>query len=138
MTVPKLQILDAIDRYGGDFSTWPDPALATAARAAALADPDVRASLDAMRDVTRALDGVRAGLDDEIDESGAESRIADSVLTGLGLAPARRWRRLAVAAALLVAAGLGGVYEFAHSSPTTGFDVVVLDPLVFGPAGFDQ
>ena len=39
----------AIDRFGGELAAWPDRALAGEVRAAALADRDVRASLDRAR-----------------------------------------------------------------------------------------
>lgn len=39
-------IRDALDRFGADFSTWPDPARASEARRLARADRDFRARLD--------------------------------------------------------------------------------------------
>jgi hypothetical protein len=133
-------ILAAIDRYGGHIAAWPDRALASAAREAAVADPEVRRRLDLARGLAAGLDLARAAVDDEIDRSGAAPRVARRVIASL---PGRHLRRnawLAIAATLVLAAGLGAIVEISRSTAVgdRALDVVVLDPLVFGPTEADQ
>jgi len=136
----RLDIRRAIDRYGADLSDWPDRALARAARVAALADGEVRAWLDESRALTAALATAAVALDRDIEKSGAVGRVADAVLAKIADNPQPRVRWVAVAATLLLAAGLGGAVQFTLETSVgqAGVDVVVLDPLVFGPAGIDQ
>jgi hypothetical protein len=135
MTGPnRSQMREAIDRHGGDLSRWPDGSLADAVHAALLSDRPLRRYRDEAVAVERRLGAVRLVLDEEILRSGAAERTARAVLARL---PARRWRPswVAVAAALVIAAGLGSVFDLSFLTPVTDtpMEVVVLDPLVFGP-----
>ncbi len=91
-------------------------------------------------DEVRALDAGLAraavALDREIAASGAVERIADRVMRRVARRPARRAVWFAIAAALIVAAGLGSLADLAFVGDRTGpgQEVVVMDPLVFGPA----
>jgi hypothetical protein len=95
------------------------------------------------RDEVRMLDAglTRAALalDRQIADSGSADRVVRKVMARVAGEPVRiAW--FAIAAALLLAAGLGSAADFAlvgaRSDPAQ--QVVVLDPLVFGPAGIDQ
>jgi hypothetical protein len=85
------------------------------------------------------LDAARAAADAEAAVSGAIARVETAVMQSLQRRPARRGRWLEVAAALVVAAGLGSAYDLVASGkgPDAPVNVVVLDPLVFGPAEVD-
>jgi hypothetical protein len=131
----QRELLDAIDRYGSDLASWPDPALANGVRHAALADRAFRARLDAAASLDAGLASVRDTMDAEIAASGAALRVRAGVP---GAVPrridARRWRL--VAAAVVVAAGLGALADVTILAPAGSqpMEVVILDPLVFGPA----
>jgi hypothetical protein len=131
----ETAIREAIDRYGPDFNAWPDRGLASEARQAILADRALRAWYDDAAVLERGLQAARAAADAEIAASGAIARIETGLARRLPRQSAsRRW--LAVAAALVVAAGLGSAYDLAMGVNASGqpVNVVVLDPLVFGPA----
>ncbi len=140
MSVSTATIVAAIDRYGADLAAWPDRDVAKAARIAALNDPDVRAWLDDTRHLEAGLDRARAAIDAEIAGSGAPERVSEAVLAAAARsATVLRPRWVAIAATLVIAAGLGAVYGITTNSPqdNPSFDMVVLDPLVFGPTGLD-
>jgi hypothetical protein len=132
----ETAIREAIDRYGPDFNVWPDRGLAGEARQAILADRALRAWYDDAAILVRGLQAARAAADAEIAASGAIARIESGLARRLPRRSAsRRW--IAVAAALVVAAGLGSAYDLAIGGIASGgqpLNVVVLDPLVFGPA----
>ncbi len=136
MARDERQLLEAIDRYGSDLAAWPDQALANDARHAGLADRAFRARLDAAASLDAGLAFVRNAMDAEIAASGAPLRVREAVL---GAVPrrsyARRWAL--VAAAVVVAAGLGALADVTILAPAGSqpMEVVILDPLVFGPAG---
>jgi hypothetical protein len=140
MTVPVSVIVSAIDRYGADLATWPERDLAKAARLAVLSDPDVRAWLDDARHLEGELDRVRASVDEEIARSGAPERVGAAVRAAAAQSTALHPRWAAIAATLVIAAGLGAAVELTTgvAAGDQSFDVVVMDPLVFGPTGFDQ
>jgi hypothetical protein len=127
-------LVAAVDRFGSDLGLWPDASLARRARAAALADREFRAYLDGAAALGRALAGARAALEEEIDRSGAATRIAASVLSRRPAQPLRpRW--FAIAAAMVLAAGLGGLIDADIAGTRTAGGaqtVVALDPLIFG------
>ena len=135
----QTAIRAAIDRYGSDFNRWGDRALAVEARQAVLADRTLRAWYEDAAALDRGLAAARAASDAEIAASGALARIESGLARRL---PARKMPRrwLAVAAALVVAAGLGSAYDLTVSggSPAQPLNLVVLDPLVFGTAGEAQ
>lgn len=133
---PRLsaELTDAIDRYGSALQRWPDPALANEVRAGVLADRGLRHYFDSAAALDRGLGKVREALDAEIAASGAVARIGAAIQATLPDRHSRsRW--IAVAAALVIAAGLGSVFDLRFLAPLDerGVDVVVLDPLVFGP-----
>jgi hypothetical protein len=131
----QAAIREAIDRHGSDFNAWPDRGLAGEARHAILADRALRAWYDDAATLERGLAAARAAADAEIAASGATARIEAGLARRLTRQrKSSRW--IAVAAALVVAAGLGSAYDLALSGNTSGrpVNVVVLDPLVFGPA----
>ncbi len=92
------------------------------------------------RALNQALAGAAAALDREIATSGAVGRVVGNVLSRTTARSPRRVAWLAIAAALLVAAGLGSLADLALVGPraTPNQEVVVLDPLVFGPTGLGQ
>jgi hypothetical protein len=129
----------AIDRFGADLASWPDQALANEVRAAVLADRGLRAGLDEAAALAADLALARDAIDADIAASGAASRISAAVLGAVSRrGSARRW--VAVAAALVVAAGLGSLVDLSFVAPADEgrVDVVILDPLVFGPTGVEQ
>ena len=134
----ETTIREAIDRYGSDFSTWPDRRLAGEAREAILANRALRAWYDDAVTLERGLTAARAAADVEIAASGALTRVEQGVSKRLlPSRTARSHRWIAIAAGLVIAAGLGSAYDLATSTAAqTGrpINVVVLDPLVFGPA----
>lgn len=97
-------------------------------------------TMDDMRKLEEGLAGAAKVLDREIAASGAVDRIAGRVMARVRRRPVHRATWLAVAAALIVAAGLGSLADLTlfgwRTQPTQ--DVVVLDPLIFGTAVVDQ
>jgi hypothetical protein len=128
-------LVAAVDRFGPDLSRWPDALLARRAREAALADRDFRTYLDGASNLGRALDDARAALDADIERSGAAIRIAAAVAARRPASPPRpRW--YAIAAAMVLAAGLGGLLDAGIVGTKAGSatqTVVAVDPLIFGP-----
>jgi hypothetical protein len=132
-------IHETIDRQGPDFDTWRDPALAGEARRAILADRALRACYDDAVALRDGLAAARTAVDVEVATSGAAARVDAAVLRDLPRRRPRRNRWIAVAAALVLGAGLGSAYDLVASGygGTASVNVVVLDPLVFGPAEVD-
>ena len=97
-----------------------------------------------MPDELRALDGGLAraarALDREIADSGAVDRVARRVMTRVAAGPPhRRALWFAVAATLVVAAGLGSLADVAFTAGSaSNQEVVVVDPLIFGTAVMGQ
>jgi hypothetical protein len=125
---------EAIDRHGADLAAWTDRTLANEVRHAVLADRGLRARLEDAAVLDAGLGMLRDAMDREIAASGAAARVGSAALAAVsrrGLT--RRWA--AVAAALVVAAGLGSLADVSIVAPadTERYEVVVLDPLVFGP-----
>ena len=89
-------------------------------------------------DLDSGLERVRAEIDAEIAGCGAARRIAVAVLSETGMAPRWRLRWVAIAATLVLAAGLGGFVEMTRQQPTSDVNVVALDPLTFGAVAVDQ
>ena len=136
MVRDQRELLDAIDRHGPDLARWSDQVLANDVRHAALADRAFRARLDAASWLDAGLASVRDAMDAEIAASGAVLRVRSAVLAAVPRRiNARRWRL--VAAAVVVAAGLGALADVTILSPAGSqpMEVVILDPLVFGPTG---
>ncbi len=78
-------------------------------------------------------------LDREIAASAAVDRVTRRVMARIARRPVRRGVWFAIAAALIIAAGLGSLADLAFvGARTGGQEVVVMDPLVFGPAVVDQ
>jgi hypothetical protein len=128
-------LLEAIDRYGSDLATWSDQALANEVRGAALADRGFRARLDSAAALDAGLVALRGALDAEIAASRAADRVQAAVLAALPRRiDARRWGL--VAAAVVVAAALGALADVTILAPAGSepIEMVILDPLVFGPA----
>jgi hypothetical protein len=131
-----MDVAEALDRYGADLAAWPDADLAGEARSAALADRGFRARLERQADLETGLARLRGATDAEIAASGATARVQRAVLAAAPRRPdARRWAM--IAAALVAAAALGAVADLTIFAPAGGapFEVVILDPLVFGPTG---
>ena len=97
-----------------------------------------------MPDELRVLDGGLAraarALDREIVSSGAADRVARRVMGRVAAgAPHRRAFWFAVAATLVVAAGLGSLADVAFTGhSTSNQEVVVVDPLIFGTTVVSQ
>jgi hypothetical protein len=83
------------------------------------------------------LHRARAAIDAEIGRSAAPKRVAAAVLAET-VGPQPRFRWVAIAATMVVAAGLGGLYETSRIQGTGDLNVVVLDPLTFGAVAVDQ
>lgn len=125
-------IADAIDRFGGDPSAWPDAALAASARATAAADPVLRAYLDDAAALDRALSRARDDLDRDIASGGGLRRVAAGALAAIEARRRMMW--MAAAAVLVAAAGLGALADvFLATAPAEPVEFVLLDPLVFAP-----
>lgn len=96
---------------------------------------------DALRntDLDRALAAAAAEIDSDIAATGSAGRVSAAILAGIVAAPLRRARWFAIAAALLIAAGLGSIAELTIIGATDDQrqNTVVLDPMVFGPTGAD-
>jgi hypothetical protein len=139
-TALNSAILEGIDRHGGDLRRWPDRVLAKQAGAAALADRDLRASLDAARALDHGLAAARVSLDEEIRVSGAADRIAAAASAATMPRPFGGWRWVAAVAVIVSAAGLGSIadLQFGALGGEAPVNVVVLDPLVFGPIANDD
>ena len=87
----------------------------------------------------RGLARAAEALDREIAASGAADRVVEQVAARVSRrAPGAVW--FAIAAALIVAAGLGSLADlvFFGTRPDPAQEVVVLDPLVFGTTVVDQ
>jgi hypothetical protein len=130
---------DAVDAYGADLARWPNGDLAGAAREALLADRAFRAHWEVAASLDRALAAARVSVDAEIAASGATERVLRALIS-TGVRP-HRWSPrswIAVAAALVVAAGLGSFIDVTVVGSRDGsYDVVVVDPFVFGPAAVE-
>ncbi len=133
-------ILEGIDRHGGDLRRWPDRELAKQAGEAALADRDIRASLDAARALDQGLAAARASLDEEIRASGVADRILAATSAAIAPRPFGGWRWVAAVAVIVSAAGLGSIADLRLGAlgSEAPVNVVVLDPLVFGPIANDD
>ncbi len=97
-----------------------------------------------MPDELHTLDGGLAraarALDREIADSGAAERVARRVMARVAARPShRRTLWFAVAATLVVAAGLGSWADVAFTGRSaSNQEVVVVDPLIFGTAVVSQ
>jgi hypothetical protein len=134
----ETAIREAIDRHGSDFNAWPDRRLAGEAREAILANRALRAWYDDAVTLERGLTAARVAADFETAASGALARVEQGLSRRLLPSRPQRSRRwIAIAAGLVIAAGLGSAYDlatFAVAQAGRPINVVVLDPLVFGPA----
>lgn len=128
------ELAEAIDRFGADLAAWSDQDLANAVRLAALADRGFRARLDSAVALDAGLAALRRAIDAEIVASRAAARVEAVVLAVPRQWNARRWA--VVAAAAVLAAALGALADVAILAPAGGepMEVVILDPLAFGPA----
>jgi hypothetical protein len=129
------ELIEAIDRYGADLAAWSDQSLAGEARRAALSDRTSRARLDSAVALDAGLVALRCAIDAEIVQSRAADRVQAVVLAALPRRRnARRWAL--VAAAVVVAAAFGALADLTILAPAGSepMEVVILDPLVFGPA----
>ena len=89
------------------------------------------------RALASGLQRARAVIDAEIAQSAAPTRVAAAVLAEtIGPQPRPRW--VAIAATMVIAASLGGLYETSRLQASPEVNVVVLDPLTFGAVAVDQ
>lgn len=93
-----------------------------------------------LRELNAALTRCARALDREIAASGAVDRVGARVRTRIAARPFRRTIWFAIAATLIIAAGLGSLADFAliNGRDDTGQQVVVMDPLVFGTTVVEQ
>ncbi len=138
MMTNRADLCGMIDRHGANLAAWPDQSRANEVRAAILADRALRAYLEDAITLDDGLRAARDAMDAEIEESGVAERVSEAVLARLTprSEPRRPMRWIAVAAAILVSAGLGSAVDLkltATADSQSTQDVVVLDPLVFGP-----
>jgi hypothetical protein len=83
------------------------------------------------------LQRARSQIDAEIAQSAAPTRVAAAVLSEtIGSQPRLAW--LAIAATMVIAAGLGGLYESSRLQASPELNIVALDPLTFGAVAVDQ
>jgi hypothetical protein len=129
-------IIEAIGTFGGDFSRWADRDLAKAAMAKSLADRDVRLALDDARALDRGLAAARSTMDRDL--GGAAARILDATLAAVAPSPLGRWRWAAAVAVLVTAASLGSFADLGLAKSEAPTQVVLVDPLVFGPLASDD
>jgi hypothetical protein len=135
MTETKT-ITRAIGTFGGDFSRWPDRELARQAMEESLSDRDARASLDEARALDRGLAAARAAFDGELADGAA--RVLQATLAAVVPSPFGRWRWIAAVAILVTAAGLGSIADIGLAGSEATTQVVVVDPLIFGPIAGDD
>jgi hypothetical protein len=123
----------AIDANGANLSRWPDRDLANRVREAALADRVLRVYLDNSVRLEAGLLAARDAVDRDIASGGAGERVTRAVAARRSARRRLRW--MAAAAAIVIAAGIGGVVNtgIVTASGQQTVDVVVVDPLVFGP-----
>ena len=128
---------ETLDRLGADLSAWPDPALAGTARRLALSDRTFRAELDSAMAIAAGLGRVRDALDAEIAATGALARVEAGVFAAVPTRAANGRPWAMVAAAAVAAAVLGAIVDVTLLAPfgSQSFEVVVLDPMIFDPAG---
>jgi hypothetical protein len=114
--------------YGADISRWPSER-AAGAREALLRDPGFRRAWEAERPFDAKLTAHRDGLAAALAASGAAGRVKRRTLAAVRPPLAGLdWRR--IAAAMLVAAVLGGAMDIALIEQTPEeAEVVMLDPL---------
>lgn len=123
-----------LDTYGADFDRWNNPEAALAGREQLLRDRAFRHDWDAERRLDAALLATRTELDRDIEESGALQRLKRQTLAATRPANLAEfgWHRLA--AAIVLAALLGGTFDILFlARPTAPASVVVGDNLLFGP-----
>lgn len=124
---------EAVDIWGSDFARWPEGSPVGEARLALLADRTFRARWESAAMLDRALAAARDEVDAEIAASGATERVLRA-LVARDVRPRRASRGwMAIAAALVLAAGLGSLIDYAVVGSGDGsYEMVVVDPLVFG------
>jgi hypothetical protein len=90
-------------------------------------------------DLDRALAAASSETDRDIAASGAAFRVSAAVFARISPRPARRARWVAIAATLILAAGLGSIADLTllSAAEDSGQSVVLLDPMVFGPTEVD-
>jgi hypothetical protein len=135
MTETKT-ITEAIGTFGGDFSRWPDRNLVRQAMEKSLSDRHARAALDEARALDRGLAAARSALDGEL--AGATARILQSTLASVAPSPFGHWRWAAAVAVLVTAAGLGSIADIGLANSEAPTQIVIVDPLVFGPLAGDD
>jgi hypothetical protein len=89
-------------------------------------------------DLSAALDRARVEIDADILRSGAAARVTAAVLAEVGIMPSHRLRWVAIAATLVIAAGLGSLFEATRQPTPADMNVVVLDPLTFSAVAVNQ
>jgi hypothetical protein len=127
MSDVSKELVDGLAAFGTDFSRWPEDRTA-AARRALLGEPEFRRAFDDARAFDAKLAGEREAMDLAVRGSEALARLSRRTLAQLEPDPLAglRWER--VAAALMVAALLGGATDLLLPR-TESPDVVMLDPL---------
>ena len=132
-------LTEAVEVYGTNFSRWPDQRMVGVAREALLADRDFRARWEAAASLERALAAARDIAAADVVASGGPDRILRALMADT-VRP-RRWTPrswVAVAATLVVAAGLGSVLDVTVlNGNDASYEMVLVDPLVFGPAAVE-
>jgi hypothetical protein len=121
------ELVEPLAAFGTDFSRWPEDR-AAAARRALLGEPEFRRAWDDARVLDAKLAGERDAMDLAVRRSGALARLSRRTLAQLDPDPLAglRWER--IAAALMVAALLGGATDLLLPKADSP-DVVMLDPL---------
>jgi len=123
-----------LDTYGADFDRWNNREAALAGREQLLRDRAFRHAWDAERRLDAALFATCTELDRDIEESGALQRLMRQTLAATRPASLAEfgWHRLA--AAVLLAAALGGTFDLLFAQTPAGTATVVVgDNLLFGP-----
>ena len=126
------QLSAGLAAFGADFAKWP-PHRVSGAREALLRDPEFRRAWENERELDRRIATARGEIDEAIGRSGAVGRVRQAALARL---PPSRLGRIGfgrIAAAMLVAAILGGAMDLilAGQEGETA-DVALVDPVLYG------
>jgi hypothetical protein len=120
---------DALSVFGADVARWPE-ASAGEARRALLADPTFRRAWERERSLDRGFAELRRDLDRTIESEAALERVRRVVLARLPerMSPRLHWSR--IAAAVVVAALLGGAMDYVLADDSKAIsELAMVDPL---------
>ena len=130
--VPQEKLRELLAAYGAEFSRWPFAAAGREARAMLLRDPSFRRAWEAERRLDHLITAARTEVDGELDAAGAAQRTKRRVIA----ATAPRAVRLPwapIAAAVVIAALIGGTVDTVFLPNPAAPEIVLVDNLLYGP-----